>query len=111
MRYESYFFIDHQATGIFPQLLLKLKGVPELLPPLIIIHSNLVYQQLQLLIKEATELAAIRKRNSIGYTEVLFQFRRHPIFIRRLIQYTRVFVLRYFFRELCVLKFNNKLKK
>jgi hypothetical protein len=42
------------------------------------------------MIAKAMELAIIRGRHSISYAEILFLFRRHPMMVKRLIDYTRL---------------------
>jgi len=51
---------------------------------------QLVRQQLRNMVTKAMEVANIRGRHSIGYSELLFLFRRHPIMVKRLIDYTRL---------------------
>lgn len=51
---------------------------------------QLVHQQLRNMIAKAVELATTRGRHSISYAEILFLFRRHPIMVKRLIDYTRL---------------------
>ncbi|KAH7720139.1 hypothetical protein AAVH_12401 [Aphelenchoides avenae] len=51
---------------------------------------NLLKQQLLKIVEDAKEIARIRGKTSVGYVEMIYQFRRHPVLIKRLIQYTRV---------------------
>uniref|UniRef100_A0A915D861 Uncharacterized protein n=1 Tax=Ditylenchus dipsaci TaxID=166011 RepID=A0A915D861_9BILA len=51
---------------------------------------ELVHQQMRKLILNAEDVARARNQSTIGYVEILFAFRRHPVFIKRLIQYMRL---------------------
>ena len=51
---------------------------------------QLIHQQLRSMISKAMELVNVRGRQSISYAEILFLFRRHPMMVKRLIDYTRL---------------------
>lgn len=51
--------------------------------------SSTVKSQLRMIVDKSRNLAKIRGKNKIGFLDVLFGFRRHPLLIKRMIAYVK----------------------